>query len=164
MKRWLLGAALGVGLLVPLAYAQTITYTDLSGSECWNAGQSPGGPSSFLCSDVLRNSRQKVVGALTGALTFGTGSLAKLRWGGLAMITTQPLAATAFTLPPNPVPDGAVAGFCNASGATFATTAISFTTSISQTLSTPLSVTTLAANTCAEVIFNRATTTWYRIR
>lgn len=164
MRRWLLGAAIGVGLLAPLAYAQSVIYTNLSGNECWNAGQGPGGPASFLCTDVVRNSAQVVAGALTGSLTFGTGSLAQLRWGGNALITTQPLAATTFTLPPNPVPDGAKAAFCNVTGSNFATTAIAFTTSTSQTLNTAISLTTLGAGTCAEVIFNRSNTTWYRIR
>lgn len=163
MRRWLLAGALLVGLSAPLI-AQAVIYQDLSGNECWNAGQGPGGPSSFLCADVLRNSQQKVQGAHTGAITFGTSTLAKLRYGGLALITTQPLAATTFTLPPNPVPDGAKAGFCNVTGSNFATTAIAFTTSTAQTLNTSISLTTLGAGTCAEVIFNRANTTWYRIR
>lgn len=162
MRKWLLGGALLVGLAAPLV-AQSVIWQDLSGNECWNAGQGPGGPSQFLCSDVLRNSRQIVVGALTGALTFGTSSLAQLRYGGNALITTQPLAATTFTLPPNPVPDGAITGFCNVTGSAFATTAIAMTTSIGQTLNTSVSIADLGAGVCALVQFNRGNTTWYRI-
>lgn len=164
MKRWLLGAAVAVGLSVPLAFAQSVIYQDLSGNECWNAGQGPGGPSAWLCTDVVRNSMQKVAGAVSGSNTFGTGTLAKLRYGGLVIFTTQPLAVTALTLPPNPVPDGAIAGFCNPSNNAFATTAISFITSTGQTLNSAVSFTALTATTCVQVMFNRANLTWYRIR
>jgi hypothetical protein len=166
MRKWLLGAAVGVGLLaVPLTLlAQTVIQDDITGNECWNAGQGPGGPGSYLCSNTVRNSIAKVQGALTGALTFGTGSLASLRFGGLALITTQPLASTTFTLPPNPVPDGAKAGFCNVTGSAFATTTIAMTTSTGQTLNTTVSLNNLGAVTCKEVVFNRANTTWYVIR
>jgi hypothetical protein len=163
MRRWLLGGALAVGLLAPLAYAQSVIYTDLSGNECWNAGQSPGGPSSFLCTDVVRNSRQTVAGVVTGSMTFGTGTLAQLRWGGDVIMTAQPLAATTLIAPPNPVPDGAIIGMCNGTASAFATTNIAMTTSISQTMTgTASSLTDLAASTCHRWQFNRATTTWYR--
>lgn len=162
MKRWLLAGALVVGLSAPLL-AQAVIYQDLSGNECWNAGQGPGGPSSFLCADVLRNSRQIVAGALSGALTFGTGSLAQLRYGGNLVFSTQPVALTTVTAPPNPVQDGAIIGICNGTASNFATTNIAFTTSIGQTQVGTLSTATLAANTCTYFQFNRGTTTWHKI-
>lgn len=164
MRRWLLGAAVAVGLTAPLAYAQSVIYQDLSGSECWNAGQGPGGPSQFLCSDVLRNSSQVVAGALSGSLTYGTGSLATLRYGGNLLFTTQPVALTTLITPPNPVQDGAIIGFCNVTGSNFATTSIAVTTSLAQTLNTSVSVTTLGANACKYLQFNRPNTTWYVIQ
>jgi hypothetical protein len=163
-KRWLIGAAVAVGLIAPLAYAQSVIYTDLSGNECWNAGQGPGGPSQFLCSDVLRNSRQAVAGALNASSTYGSGTLASLRYGGNVLFTVQPTVAVTLTLPPNPVPDGAIVGFCNVTGSNFATTAIAWTTSTGQTLNTSVSVTTLGANACKYAQFNRANTTWYVIQ
>lgn len=162
MKRWLLTGAMLVGLMAPLAYAQTVVQDNLSGNETWNVGQGPGGPGGFITSSQVRMSFTKVLNAVTG--TFGTGALAALRSGGLVLFTTQPLAATTLTLPPNPVPDGARAGFCNATNANFATTAIAMVTSTGQTLPNAISITTLTASSCVEVVFNRSTTTWYRIR
>jgi hypothetical protein len=164
MRRWLLVGALAVGLGAPLAYAQSVIYQDLSGNECWNAGQSPGGPSQFLCANVLRNSAAKVVTTLTGNLTFGTATLVSLRYGGNVLVTAQPVVAPTITLPPNPVPDGAMAAVCNVSGGAFATTAIALTPNSGQSISTPISVTTLGANTCRRVQFHRATTMWYSIQ
>ncbi len=152
--------ALGLGVAV----AQTVIYTDLSGNEAWNAGQGPGGPSQFLITDVVRNSRQKVAGAINAAATYGTSPLAALRWGGNVLFTVQPTAVVALTLPPNPVPDGAIVGFCNVTGSNFATTAISWTANSGQTLSTAVSLTTLGANACKYAQFNSATTTWYVIQ
>ena len=161
MRKWLLYGLLAGVLIAPYAYAQSIVQDDLSGNESWNAGQGPGGPGSFITSNLVRNSVAKVLNAVTG--TFGTGALASLSEGGLVIFTTQPLATTTLTLPPNPVTDGARAGFCNATTGNFATTAIAFATSTGQTLAT-LSITALTATSCVEVIFNRSTTTWYRIR
>lgn len=163
MKRWLLAGALVVGLSAPLL-AQAVIYQDLSGNECWNAGQGPGGPASFLCTDVVRNSRQIVAGALSGSLTFGTGTLAQLRYGGNAVFTTQPLALTTFIAPPNPVQDGAIIGACNPTAANFGTTNIQFTTSTGQTIVGATSTVALGAGTCMQWQFNRGNTTWYRIR
>jgi hypothetical protein len=164
MRKWLLAGAVTVGLITPLI-AQSVIYQNLSGDECWNAGQSPGGPSQFLCADVLRNSAQKVAGALSGSLTFGTGSLAKLRYGGNVIFTTQPLALTTLIAPPNPVQDGAMIGFCNGTGSAFATTNIAMTTSIGQTFAgTASSLVNLGSSVCQRWQFNRATTTWYRIQ
>lgn len=154
-----LGLSLGLGAI---AWAQSIVQDNLSGNEAWNAGQGPGGPTvGFITSNLLRNSVAKVTNAVTG--TYGSGALASLSEGGLVLFTTQPLAAVALTLPPNPVTDGARAGFCNVTPSNFATTAISFASSTGQTLSA-ISITALTATSCVEVIFNRANTTWYRTR
>lgn len=156
---------LGLAATFPIAAnAQTVGYTDLSGNECWNAGQGPGGPSQFLCSNVVRNSAAKVASALNAASTYGTGVLETLRWGGNVLFTVQPTALVALTLPPNPVPDGAIVGFCNVTGSAFATTAISWTANSGQTLSTAVSIADLGANVCKRAQFNRATTTWYVIQ
>ena len=161
---------LGVGALIGAlaggaALAQSVIYQNLTGNECWSAGEGPGGPSAFLCADVLRNSAQKVVAAATGALTFGSGTLATLRYGGNVLITTQPLATTTFTLSPNPVQDGALAGLCNVTNSAYATTNIAFAASTSQSF-VPLAVSTtsLGAHACIYVQFNRANTTWYWIQ
>ncbi len=164
MRKLLLALALIGGFIAP-ASAQSVGYTDLSGNECWNAGQGPGGPSQFLCSDVLRNSRQIVATTIAASATFGTtAALSQLRWGGNLVITAQPLAAT-LTLPPNPVPDGAIAGVCNPTAGAFATNVVTLAANTNQTLTGgAVTLTTLAATTCVYVQFNRSNTTWFRIQ
>jgi hypothetical protein len=164
LHRTLIAGATVVALATGGAYAQSVVQDNLSGNETWQAGQGPGGPGAFITSNQLRNGAAKVVAAATGAVTLGSGAYAALRSGGLVVITTQPLATTTLTLPPNPVPDGARIGFCNGTDANFATTAISFTTSTGQTLAQSVSATSLGKGLCIQVMFNRATTTWYRIQ
>jgi hypothetical protein len=164
MKRWLFWAAVAGVLSAPYAYAQSVVQDNLSGNETWNVGQGPGGPGGFITSNMVRNGAAKVVAAATGAITLGAGAYAALADGGMVVITTQPLATTTLTLPANPVPDGARVGFCNGTDANFATTSISFTTSTGQTLAQSVSATALGKGLCIQVMFNRATTTWYRIQ
>ena len=141
MRKRLLWAALAVGLVAPLAYAQSVVQDNLSGNEAWNAGQGPGGPTTgYLTSNLVRNSIATVLNATSG--TFGSGALSTLSEGGYVIFSTQPLTATVLTLPPNPVTNGARAGFCNATASNFATTAISFATSASQSL-TSISISAL---------------------
>lgn len=157
--------ALLVGLGIGYAVAQTVAFTDLSGNESWSAGAGgPGGPSQYLTVDIVRNGRQAVASALNAAATYGTSPLDSLRWGGNVLFTAQPTAVVALTLPPNPVPDGAIVGFCNVTGSNFATTAISWSANTSQTLNTAVSVTTLGANSCKYAQFNSSNTTWYVIQ
>lgn len=166
---WKLKHTLLAGAILALAaggvYAQSVIQDDLSGNEAWNAGQGPGGPGSFITSNLVRNSIAKAMNPVSG--TFGAGALLALSEGGYVFFTTQPLAAVTLTLPPNPVTDGAKAGFCNATGSQFATTAIAFATSTAQTLSS-ISIVALSAignyGSCVEVTFDRASTTWYRTR
>jgi len=163
--RWKAAVA-GLALFGGLGYAfaQTVIYTDLSGSEAWSAGQGIGGPSQYLTTDVVRNSAQAVAGAINAASTYGSGTLAQLRWGGNVLVSVQTTAVVALTLPPNPVPDGAIVGFCNVTGSAFATTAISWTANTGQSLNTAVSVADLGATTCKKAQFNRANTTWYVIQ
>jgi len=159
----LLASVLGISLgLGAAAIAQSIVQDNLSGSEAWNSGQGPGGPTTgFITSNLVRNSIAKVLNAVSG--TFGTGALSTLSEGGYVLFTTQPLATVTLTLPPNPVTDGAKAGFCNVTPSNFATTAIAFAANTSQTLSA-ISITALTATSCVEIVFNRSNTTWYRTR
>lgn len=158
LRKALLALAL-VGGLSASALAQG--YTDLSGNECWNAGQGPGGPSQFLCSDVLRNSRQVVLTTVTGNVVFGTGTLAALRWGGNLMVSAAPSTAN-VTAPPNPVQDGAIAGICNGTAGAFVNT-LTFVAGSGQSLIGSGAIATQAANSCVYFQFNRSNTTWYRI-
>lgn len=168
MRKWLLVGALAVGLLAPLAaLAQPITQNTLTGRECWSAGQGPGGQSNYICADVVRSGHGIAATTITGNHTIGTttnGNTAAIAKGGALMITAQPSAAT-ITLPPNPLPDGALIRVCNPTAAPFATNVVTLAPNTGQTLTGGnITLTTLGAITCVWVTFNRATTTWYRGR
>lgn len=159
-RKTLLAGAL-VAALAGVAWAQSVVQDNLSGNETWNVGQGPGGPGGFITSNMVRSSIAKILNAASG--TYGSGALATLGEGGFVIFTTQPLATTTLTLPPSPVTDGAIAGFCNATASNFATTAIAFATSIGQSL-TSISITALTATSCVEVTFDRTTLSWLRTR
>lgn len=158
MRKLLLALALIGGFAAP---ASAQGFTDLSGNECWNAGQGPGGPSQFLCSDVVRNSRQVVLTTVTGNVVFGTGTLAPLRWGGNLMVSAAPSTAN-VTAPPNPVQDGAIVGICNGTAGAFVNT-LTFVAGTGQSLIGTGAIPTQVANSCVYFQFNRGNTTWYRI-
>lgn len=167
MRKLLLALALIGGFTAP-ASAQSIGYTDLSGNECWSAGQGPGGSSQYLCSDVLRNSQQIVISpSITAAVTIGVSTgMTALRWGGNLVTVLQPLAAV-ITMPPNPVPDGAIVGICNGTNAAYATNVVTVAANTGQTMvptGTAITLTTLAAATCVRYQFNRPTTSWYKVQ
>lgn len=164
MRKLLLALALVGGLAAP-ASAQSVIYQDLTGNECWSAGRGPGGPSAYLCADVLRDSNQIVATTVAASITLGSSAgVTQLRYGGNLAITAQPLAAT-ITLPPNPIPDGTVVGVCNPTASPFATNVVTVAANTGQTLTGgSIAITNLAAVTCVQVQFNRPTTTWYRIR
>lgn len=162
-KRTLLaGAAISVALAVA-AVAQSISYDNVTGNECWNAGEGPGGPSAFLCLNTVRNGMAQVTAIPSGAQTLGTGTYANLAKGGNLLITSQPVATVTLTAPPNPVPDGAIIGVCNATGSAFATTNIAIVANTGQTFNSTASLNNLGA-TCINYQFKRSTTTWYRIQ
>jgi hypothetical protein len=155
--------ALSLALVAGL-WAQPVTQPTLTGNECWNAGQGPGGPSSFICSNVVRNSKAGVVGTIAGSFTIGsTAAQASLVTGGNLLVTAQPAAAT-ITLPPNPVPDGAIVGVCNVGAAVWAVNVVTLAANTGQTLATSAALTTQAQGTCARVQWNLAAATWYRIQ
>ncbi len=167
MKKLLLvgmGGALGL-LLLGVVYAQQIGQTTLSGNECWNAGQGPGGTTTgFVCVNTVRNTTANVATTIAGNITIGTSTgLTSLADGGNLLVTAQPAAAT-ITLPPNPVPDGAIVGVCNVTGGAFATNVVTLAANTNQTLAQAATLTTLAAGTCAREQFNLAATTWYRVQ
>jgi len=163
MRKWLLIGAMAVGLMAPQAYAQSVTQNNLSGNECWNVGQGPGGPGSYICSNLVRNSEAQITTTITGSLTIGTGATASLVDGGNLLVTAQPAAAT-ITLPPNPFTDGGIVRICNVSASPWATNVVTVVANTGQTLSIAAPLTTMAASTCATFQFSRPTTNWYRIR
>lgn len=164
-KRTLLAGAL-IGAFAIGAIAQQVTQDNISGNECWNVGQGPGGPGSYLCANTLRNSTAKVATTLTTASnTFGVGALATLTDGGNVLITAQPVLTTTLIAPANPAPDGAISAFCNVTGNAFATTSIGFAANTGQSVGAgTVTLNNLGANTCLYFQFNRSNTTWYRIQ
>lgn len=157
LKVWL--GLIALALAGP-ASAQSVVQPTLSGNETWSAGQGPGGPSSYITADLVRNSIDHVLTTVTGAVTI---PVATLPFGGDFIITAQPSAAV-ITLPPNPIPNGAIFGVCNGTAAAFATNVVTLAANTNQTLAQTVTLTTLGAGACALEMFDLATTTWYRIQ
>jgi hypothetical protein len=181
MKRFLtaglVGAALAA-LATTWLIAQPVIQNQLSGNECWNAGQGAGGVTAgFVCTNVIRNGTANTllatetgnwtVGANTN-LTFVTGS----SWsnfpssGETIVETAQPSAGT-ITMPPSPVTDGAVVRICNGTNSAFATNAVTVAANTNQTMvptGASVTLTTLAAATCVAYQFSLSNTSWYKVQ
>lgn len=158
MKRLLVAAALLWGLSAP-AFAQAISYQNLTGQEAWPAGAGIGGSSAYLTTDIVRNSTQAVFGTVAGNITLNP----LLNDGGNFVVTAQPAAAN-LTLPPNPMTHGAIVGVCNPTAAAWATNVVTVVANTGQTVIAGATLTTLGATTCARFQFNLANTSWYRVQ
>jgi hypothetical protein len=152
------------------AQAQPITQQTFSGNECWEAGQGPGGPGSFVCSSAFRGGTNNLPLTIAGSFTVGASSAnttpnstVALVEGGTILVTAQPAAAT-ITLPPNPLADGITVGYCNVTSGAFSAAAVTFAANSNQTLAVAATLTTQAAGSCTVEQWNLANTTWYRIR
>lgn len=173
MHKLLIGAG-ALAALAGIAIAQPITQNQLSGNECWNAGQGPGGPSQFLCINVARGgTANAILSAVSGSLTIGSASgnftltgsptMAALSAGGNILVTAQPAAAT-WTWPANPVADGAIVGVCNVTSAAWATNAQTPAANTGQTMNTTAVFTTLGAGVCLRYQWNQSQLTWYKVQ
>ncbi len=159
LKALVLGAVL-TALGATGALAQTIGQTTLSGNECWNAGQGPGGTTTgFVCANVVRNSTgYQLLAAATGTITT-TSAVNTLA------VNAQPTGTTTFTTPPNPLADGQLFQVCNVTASAWATNVSTVAAASGQTINGgAITTTTLAAHSCVELIFVLSTTTWYQIR
>ena len=147
--RWLL-----VGALVALAFPATAQVVpNISGNECWQAGQGPGGPGNYLCLNMARNSESTAVVTGTGAVASAmTNQQAVLVWSGAAPTTWT------VTLPNTPF-DGELVVI---STDTTLTTMVTVASGTGATMNQAYAAQTLTANT--SVIFRFATSTakWYR--
>lgn len=176
LRATIVGAALAALAFTIGVYAQTIYPNAVSGNECWNAGQGPGGPSTgFLCLNPVsgRNpaavfsavSGNFTIGTASGNFTVATGSNGTLvGQGGDLTITAQPSAAT-ITLPPNPMTDGAVVKVCNGTNSAWATNVVTVAANTNQTLvptGAAITLTTLAAASCVGYQWVQATASWYK--
>ena len=153
MKRFLL-AALVAGAAFA-ASAQTVTNRSPTGSECWNAGQGPGGPSQFLCINQVRNGAAITLasgsGAATTTLTQDTGTL---------MWTSTAPTTWAITLP-SPAYDGEIVTIGTD---TTLTTMVTVTAGGSDSLSATFDSQTITASTSVAWQYKLSTTKWYRLR
>ena len=152
-------AALAIGYGV---WAQPIVQNALTGNECWNAGQGPGGPSTgFVCAFQTRSS--------LGYLNIGTsptGTINLTTQQNAVMFTGQPSAPTTLNLPTTGVTDGAIVTFCNDSTAALVGQAITIAAISPATITAgaTTTLTTLAQRTCVKMFYVLATNTWGQIQ
>lgn len=149
------GAALVA--LAAYALAQPIGQNAISGNECWNAGQGPGGTSSgFLCINQVRNGTSLTTLSGSGAVTTtATQANSSLFWVGTAPTTW------AITLP-SPAFDGEIV---SVGTDTTLTTLVTVTAGAGQTMNATYNSQTLTApGGSAEFQFSNPTLKWYRIR
>lgn len=154
----LVGAALAVAL--PLL-SQPIVPNQLSGNECWNAGQGPGGPATgFVCSYQTRSSwgYYSLAAATTGTVQLTAQQNA-------VIMPVQSTSGVTFNMPLSPT-DGSVVPFCNTSNAAFATQAVTITATAPQVFATgaTTTLTTLAARTCVKLMYTLSNTTWSQVQ
>lgn len=156
----IVGAAVAALALTVGLYAQPIGQNTLSGNECWNAGQGPGGVTTgFICVNTVRNTTgYQVISSASGTVqpSVNVNTLA---------VNAQPAASTAFTTPALPVPDGQLFQVCNVTAAAWATNASTLSAASGQTIQGgAITTTTLGAHNCVELIYQLSSTTWFQIR
>lgn len=159
MRSFLRTALVMGALLSALAPAQaqvgTVTQNAVSGNECWNAAQGPGGPSQFLCISQVRNGAAFKLFSGTGTPTYqATESDSTLYWTG-----TAPTSWT-ITLP-SPAFDGEIVSVASD---TTLTSMVTINAGIGQTMNTAFSAQTISATTSAEFQYAASTSKWYRLR
>jgi hypothetical protein len=152
----LAGGLMALGIGCGLVWAQSISGL-ISGNECWNAGQGPGGPSTgYMCANLVRNTTGYQV------LSTPSGTIQMTTAGSTVLVTGQPGVST-WVLPQSPVPDGQIAVVANVSAANWATNAQTLTPGTGQTLNGGnVTLTSLVSLTSVEFHYSLATNTWYR--
>lgn len=152
----LAGIGLVVAFLSGVAIAQQVTQNAISGNECWNAGQGPGGPSQFLCINQVRNGAAfLVVPSVTGnPTTTLTQANSTVYWVGTAPTTwTVNLPVPAF--------DGEIVSVGTDTTLTSMVTVVAGT---GQSLNSTFSNQTISAKTSVEFQYSAGTTKWYELR
>lgn len=150
-----LGLALGllVGVLGTLALGQFVINQAPSGSECWNAGQGPGGPGQTLCINQVRNGMAvTTTSGSGGATTTVTNEQAVVIWTGAAPTTWT------VTLPCTPRSGAQVI----LGTQTTLTTMVTLAAASGCTIETAYANQTLTDNTSVEFIL--VGTAWQRLR
>jgi len=172
LPRLALGGLVGLGIIAGAYLAKgqvSISSQGLLGSEFVEIAQGgAGGSSIFTTTGRLSSGYSNVFfSAFPSSFTVGTlaGAVntAAMVNGGVALINAANTAQT-FTMPPNPVIDGTIIGFCNVTNAAWATNAVTIAANTGQTLSVNNTLTTLGAGNCGRFIWNQAQATWYRVQ
>jgi hypothetical protein len=155
---WIPGAAL-VALGTYLAFAQPLSQNQVSGNECWNSGQGPGGPTAgFLCTNIVRNgAATQVVSGSGAASTVATTQNGTLLWHGTAPTTW------AVQLP-NPAFDGEIVRLTTDTTLTTMVTLSVVTSPQNQTLHAAFSSQTITADTSVAWQFNLSLLQWTKIQ
>ena len=155
MRKLLLSTALMLGLCAP-AFAQQVVPNAISGNECWNAGQGPGGPSTgFMCAFMMRNGSAFATFSGSGAFTTQMTNLQSV----LFWVGTAPTTWT-ITTPANPF-DGEI---IQVATDTTLTSLVTVTPNTGQSMHTTFSAQTIALTTSVEFEYQLSSTTWFRIR
>lgn len=156
LRTFLAGAV--IAALSTFAFAQTIGQGTISGNECWNAGQGPGGTTvGFVCANTLTSVQNTTTN--TGAASFTIANNVAT-----TILTAQPAVST-ITLPASPVSNGAIVEIVNGTTAAFATNVVTVAPNSGQTLlGGNITITTLAAHASVEFRFNLSNNTWYQLR
>ncbi len=150
--------AFGLLLLATLAVAQPVTQNAVSGNECWNAGQGPGGPSQFLCINTVRNGTAfNLFSGSGGVTTTATQANSTMMWTGAAPTTWT------ITLP-NPAFDGEVISVSTDTTLTTMVTVQAASSPQNQTLNATFNSQTITAVTSVEFQYNASGAKWYRLR
>lgn len=156
--RYFLAGAVIAAFIAAAAFAQSVTQTTLSGNECWNAGQGPGGPTAgWLCVNAVGSVQPTGTNSGAGSFTIPNNVATTI-------LTAQPAAST-ITLPASPVSNGAIVEVVNGTASAFATNVVTIAPNTGQTLlGGNITITTLAAHASVEFRYNLANTTWYQLR
>lgn len=150
----LMGASLA---LVDIASGQPVIQNDVSGNECWNAGQGPGGVTTgFLCLPLVRNGADiRLFSGTTATLaTTSTVNDGTMFWTGAAPTSWN------ITLIAPPF-DGQIVSILTD---TTITTAVSIVAGTGTTMNVAVTTATITPTTGIVLQYDRGTTKWYRIR
>jgi hypothetical protein len=156
LRSLFVGAA--IAALATVVWSQPVTQNAISGNECWNAGQGPGGPSQFLCINQVRNGT--AINTFSGAgtpTTSATIQQSTLMWTGTA--------PTSWTINlPNPAFDGEIIQVSSDTTLTTMVTVQTTTGPQTQTLSATFNSQTITAATSAEWQYVNSLSKWFRLR
>lgn len=164
MKRLLVFCTAVFSLWAGWLMAQPVVQNAVSGLECWNAGQGPGGTTTgFLCTYLVRNGQAMTV--VSSSATASTTSLstqqATIFWSGTAPTTWQ------ITLPPSPF-DGEQVSIGTDTTLTALVTLtpapVPGSTTVTTTLSPTFASATITSATGVEFQYSLPKNAWYRTR